>query len=162
MGFFRKGETCNLRGGLWFVGVVVDAKDLYPLAIVEVSLSICKRALEELVDLRDGEMRWGRERWRHLLLVHAFADVCQPPAHFVDLYESGVGVVETLKGVVEICLWVELKETFAHHCEEHGKVDAGICGVCSGCTGTCGEEVVEHGVGRGDAFEWQVRKGEVE
>lgn len=46
-----------LRGGLWLIGVVVDTEHLYPFTIVEVSVAICKGALEELVDLDDGE--WG-------------------------------------------------------------------------------------------------------
>lgn len=121
-----------LRGGLWLIGVVVDTEDLYPFAIVEVSVAICKGALEELVDLDDDEWRVRVYLEGYLLLVHVFADLGHPLAHLVDLDEAGVCLVETLECILEIGLWVELEEPFAHHGEEHGEVDAGVCGVGGG------------------------------
>lgn len=134
---------------LWVIGVVVDAEDLYPLAIVEVTVAVCKGALEELVDLEDGEWRGRASSERHLLLIHAFADLGHPLAHLVDLDEARVCLVEALECVVEICLWVELEETLAHHGEEHGEVDAGVDGM--GSAGACSEEGVEGGLGGGHA-----------
>jgi hypothetical protein len=146
------GGTYVLRGGLWLLGVVVDAEDLYPLAIVEVAVAICKGALEELVDLDKGEWRGWAGLKRHLLLVHALADVAHPLAELVDLDGARVGLVEALECLGEVCLGVELEEALAHHGEEHGEVDAGVGGEGRGRAGACVEEAVEHGLGRGDAW----------
>ena len=141
----------NVLRGLWVIDIVVDAEDLYPFAIVEVSMTIRKGTVEELVDLGDGE--WGRGGYleRHLLLVHALANVGEPLAHLVDLDEARVCLVEALECILEVGLWVELEEPLAHHGEEHGEVDAGVCGVGGGCAGACVEEAVEHGLGGGYA-----------
>ena len=77
------------------------------------------------------------------MLIHAVADVCEPLAELVRLDEAGVGVVKADKGVAEVVLWVELAETLAHHGEEHGKVDARVCGVCRGGARAGVEELCE-------------------
>ena len=88
---------------------------------------------------------------RDLVLLHALADVCEPPAHLVGLDEPRVGVVKALECVGEVGLGVELAETLAHHGEEHGEVDARVGGVRRGLAGAGGEEVVEDGLRGGDA-----------
>ena len=120
-------------------------------------MAICEGALEELVDLDKGEWRGWAGLKRHLLLVHAFADVAHPLAELVDLDGARVRLVEALECLGEVCLWVELEETLAHHGEEHGEVDAGVGGEGRGGAGACGEEGVEHGLGWGDAW-WGVRR----
>lgn len=125
--YWQLYKECVSRG-LWFVGIVIHAEDLYPLAIVKVSVAICEGAIEELVDLDQGEWRGRTSVERHLLLIHAFSDIAHPLSEFVDLDCASVCLVERLERLCEICLWVELDETFAHHCEEHGKVYACICG----------------------------------
>lgn len=85
------------------------------------------------------------------MLVHAVADIREPLAHLVRLDDAGVGVVEALECVGEVSFRVELEETFAHHGEEHGKVDARVCGAVRGCAWACVEEGVEHGGGGCDA-----------
>lgn len=152
-------SSVQLCKGLWLIGVVVDTEHLYPFAIVKVSVAVCKGAVEELVDLDEGEWGEWRRDQRHLLLVHAFADVAHPLAEFVDLDSTGVGLVETLECLCEIGLWVELDETFAHHGEEHGKVDARVGGEGGGRAGACSEEAIEHGLGGGYAWRWDERRG---
>lgn len=130
---------------------LVSTEHLYPFAIVEIPVAVCKGPLEELVDLDGGEWR-GRAGIRmHLLLVHAFADVAHPLAELVGLDGARVCLVETLERVRELCVWAELGEALGHHGEEHGEVDAGG-GRGRGRARACGEEVVEHGLGGGDAW----------
>ena len=142
-------KRCVLRGVLWLIGVVVDAKHLYPFTIIKVFVSVCEGAVEELVDLEGCERRDWAGVGRHLLLVHALSDVAHPLAELVGLDGAGVCLVEALKCLFELYLWVELDETLAHHGEEHGEVDALVGGAWTRC-----EECVEGGLGGRYAWRW--------
>ena len=130
-----------LRLCLCVVVVFIYSEHLHPFFIIEISLTVSKRAFQKPVDLckqtqleRDqpGAASTTTIGDTYFRLAHPIACLAQPLLNFIAPDHPRVGFVERRECFKQLRLGVKLEQMLAHHSQEHSKVDPAIARVFSG------------------------------
>ena len=117
-GFWMKSRSESLcRELVRSLGfAIVDAENLCKVRVVESTLSIGERTVEQAIDLKSA---WrdasNRRAWPHLLLGHPIAELAEPFPHLLDVDITFISLVKTCERLEDVVFWVEFEQMFPHH-----------------------------------------------
>ena len=115
-GFYSRTKSlcCELIRSLGLT--IVDAEDLCKVRVVESTLSIGERTVEQAIDLKSAWRDTGNRRaWPHLLLRHSIAELAEPFPHLFDVDITFISLVKTCESFEDVMFWVEFEQMFPHH-----------------------------------------------